>query len=98
MFKPLPEDNTPTVSVSIEGRTVTVPAGYTAAAAMLAHGPTATRTTPVTGAPRAPYCMMGVCFECLMEIDGQPNQQGCLVPVREGMTIRTQQGKRVVAS
>jgi predicted molibdopterin-dependent oxidoreductase YjgC len=34
--------------------------------------------------------MMGVCFECLVEIDGQTNQQGCLVRVRDGMRIRRQ--------
>ena len=48
----------------------------------------------MSGQGRAPYCMMGVCFECLMEIDGEPNQQGCLVIVREGMRIDRQLGKR----
>ena len=42
----------------------------------------------VSGAPRAPYCMMGVCFDCLVTIDGVGNRQGCLVPVREGMRDR----------
>ena len=37
--------------------------------------------------------MMGVCFECLMEIDGTPNQQACLVPVAENMRINRQLGK-----
>jgi predicted molibdopterin-dependent oxidoreductase YjgC len=37
---------------------------------------------------------MGVCFECLVEIDGVPNQQGCLAQVREGMRIERQLGKR----
>ncbi len=32
--------------------------------------------------------MMGVCFECVLEIDGQPNRQACLVPVAEGLTVR----------
>jgi predicted molibdopterin-dependent oxidoreductase YjgC len=36
--------------------------------------------------------MMGVCFECLMEIDGVANRQACLVPVTEGMQIRRQHG------
>ena len=35
---------------------------------------------------------MGVCFECLVEIDGVPNQQACLVPVSEGMSVRRQEG------
>ena len=55
-----------------------------------------TRTTPVSNAPRAPYCMMGVCFECLIEIDGVPNQQGCLIPVVEGMRIDRQLGSIAV--
>jgi predicted molibdopterin-dependent oxidoreductase YjgC len=38
--------------------------------------------------------MMGVCFECLVEIDGVPNRQSCLIEVREGMRIRSQEGAR----
>ena len=53
-----------------------------------------TRASALSGEGRAPYCMMGVCFECLMEINGEPNQQGCLVTVTEGMLIDRQQGKR----
>jgi predicted molibdopterin-dependent oxidoreductase YjgC len=40
--------------------------------------------------------MMGVCFECLMVIDGQPNTQSCMTPVAEGMEVRFQQGARSV--
>jgi NADH dehydrogenase/NADH:ubiquinone oxidoreductase subunit G len=36
--------------------------------------------------------MMGVCFDCLVEVDGAPNRQACLTPVREGMVIRRQDG------
>jgi predicted molibdopterin-dependent oxidoreductase YjgC len=35
---------------------------------------------------------MGVCFECLVVIDGKPDQQSCMVVVREGMTVQSQQG------
>ena len=48
------------------------------------------RRSTVSGLSRAPLCMMGVCFECLVEIDGQTNQQGCMVRVRDGMRIRRQ--------
>jgi predicted molibdopterin-dependent oxidoreductase YjgC len=97
MFALLPDVPATQVAVYIEGTAVMVPKGVSAAAAMLMASDAATRTTPVSGEPRAPYCMMGVCFECLMEIDGQPNQQGCLVIVEEGMRIRRQHGKREVA-
>lgn len=54
------------------------------------------RRTVVSGLPRAPYCMMGICFDCLVTIDGIENRQGCLIPVREGMVIKRQAGKREV--
>ena len=94
MLKLRSETHGARVTVLLEGRPVEVPAGFTAAAAALMHGMAVTRTSPVSGAPRGPYCMMGVCFDCLMEIDGVPNQQGCLTPVAEGMRINRQLGKR----
>jgi predicted molibdopterin-dependent oxidoreductase YjgC len=40
--------------------------------------------------------MMGVCFDCLVEIDGVGNRQACLTPVAEGMRVRRQRGARAV--
>ena len=97
MFKLLPDQTAATLTVIVNGKAVNVPQGFNAAAAMLLQGNGATRTSALSGAGRAPYCMMGVCFECLMEINGEPNQQGCLVTVTEGMHINAQQGKRTVA-
>jgi D-hydroxyproline dehydrogenase subunit gamma len=84
------------VRITIDGRSCAVPAGASVAAALLAAGVTRTRSTPVSGAPRAPYCMMGVCFECLVQIDGRPNRQACLVAVQDGMQVRTQEGARAL--
>ena len=63
---------------------------------MLLAGLPSVRETPVSGAPRGPYCLMGICFDCLAEIDGIPNRQACMVTVVPGMTIRRQLGKRAV--
>ena len=92
MFKRLSESDRKTVTVNIEGEDVRVPVGESVAAAALVHNLGFTRTTPISGSPRAPLCMMGVCFECLMEIDGLPNRQACQVQVAEGMKIRRQHG------
>ena len=94
MFARLPETRAKTVSLTIEGKRVDARPSDTVAAAMLAAGFEHCRTTPISDAPRAPYCMMGVCFECLVTIDGVGNRQGCLVPVREGMRVELQRGKR----
>jgi hypothetical protein len=96
MFRKRPDSSGPTVPVTVEGTDIRVPEGVSAAAAMLLAGLASTRETPVTGAPRAPYCLMGICFDCLAEIDGTPNRQSCMVAVRPGMAIRRQRGKRAV--
>ena len=50
------------------------------------------RTTAVDGRARGPFCMMGVCFDCLVEIDGLANCQACMTEVQAGMRIKRQQG------
>jgi predicted molibdopterin-dependent oxidoreductase YjgC len=97
MFRRLPDARGGLVAFTIDGRSATARAGDTVAAALLANGVEVCRTTPVSGAPRAPYCMMGVCFECLVTIDGVGSRQGCLVAVEEGMQVETQKGARAVA-
>ncbi len=92
MFKKLHDEGADRVTVTIDGRAVQVPAGETVAAATLIHGLQPFRTSTVSGTPRAPYCMMGACFDCLVEIDGTPNRQACQVRVAEGMAIRRQNG------
>lgn len=78
-----------TVCIKFEGQTIEVPAGISVAAAVLGHAHAGYCCHhPVDGSKRAPYCLMGVCFECMMEIDGVPNVQSCLVQVREGMVVR----------
>lgn len=86
------DDAAPGVRVTFEGRTVMARPGESVAVALLAAGILAVRDTPAGGAPRAPYCLMGVCFDCLVEIDGVPSRQACLTPVAEGMAIRRQRG------
>ena len=73
---------------------MTVPAGISVAAAVLGHAADHhCRSSVISGENRAPYCLIGVCHECLMEIDGKPYQQACLITVQEGMTVRKQQFK-----
>lgn len=91
-FTRLARDGANTVTINIEGKSVEVDASDTVAAAVLLHEIGYNRTTPISQSPRAPLCMMGVCYECLMEINGQANQQACQIQVQPGMTIRRQQG------
>ncbi len=67
---------------------IAVPArpGASLAAALLAAGIRRLRRSPRTGAPRGAFCMMGVCQECLVRIDGR-QEQACLTRVVAGMSI-----------
>lgn len=96
LFQPVTSEvrATRTVSLTFNEQTLTVPAGITVAAALLMSGISRFRATPVSESPRAPYCMMGVCFECLVNIDGVPNRQSCLIEVADGMRIQSQEGAR----
>ncbi len=94
MFARLPDSVGEEVEVVIDGEPFVARATDSVAVAVLASGRLACRTTAVSGALRGPYCLMGVCFDCLVTIDGRPNQQGCLVPVSPGMNIETQRGAR----
>lgn len=85
------------VTIEIDGLAVEAEAGESVAAVLLRIPPYLARTTPVGLAPRAPHCMMGVCFDCLVTIEDEVSVQSCLVPVRNGMKIARQNGKRQVA-
>ncbi|SMX48131.1 2Fe-2S iron-sulfur cluster-binding protein [Maliponia aquimaris] len=74
------------VPVVFDGQSLELPLGANLAAALLAAGVTVFRHTPVSGAPRGPFCMMGACFDCLVEIDGVV-RQACMLDVTEGLRI-----------
>lgn len=97
MFKQLPNDQLEMVDILLNGEKIQVPTGTTVAAMALSHGQRFTRTTPISDSKRAPFCMMGVCYECLMVIDGKANQRSCVTYVKQGMQIETQQGVGLLA-
>lgn len=78
----------PNITLRINGRQVAVPLGTTVAAAVLRSGQAAFRRS-VTGQPRGPLCGMGICFECRLSIDGQPQRRSCQLVCREGMEVTT---------
>ena len=94
MFKRSDGEARRSVTIIVGGTVVDAREGDTVSAALLASGLDVRRKTAVSGAPRLPFCMMGVCFDCLVTIDGVGNRQGCLVRVRDGMRIEPQLGKR----
>jgi aerobic-type carbon monoxide dehydrogenase small subunit (CoxS/CutS family) len=64
--------------------------GETIAAALLACGIRTLRRTEKADAPRGVFCGMGICFDCLVTVDGRPHLRACLTPAMPGMQVTTQ--------
>jgi len=73
------------ITLYVDGRAIPAYAGETVAAALLAAGHLVFGRDRF-GRPRAPYCNMGVCFDCLVDIDGQ-RVQACMTAATDGLRI-----------
>ena len=90
MLKRLQKSQDKVVTFWFEKNPVQAQEGESVAAALLIAGVKYLRYAQVSAKPRMPYCWMGVCYECLLEIDGEQNQQSCLITVKDGMHVRRQ--------
>jgi predicted molibdopterin-dependent oxidoreductase YjgC len=77
------------VTITVDGMPVKAYQGETIAGALLANGQRAWRRTE-SGQPRGLFCGMGICFDCLVEVDGVPNVRACITPVVDGMVVETE--------
>lgn len=77
------------VSIVVDGDTVQAYRGETIAAAMLAAGRRVMRYTSRGHVPRGLFCAMGVCFECVVTIEGSGRARSCMTPVESGMRVST---------
>ncbi len=66
--------------------------GESLAAALLKHNEKITRFTRIGNKPRGIFCGIGICFDCLIVINGQPNQRSCVTEVKQGMVVTVQDG------
>jgi len=82
----------PEIEIVVDGQPVRAFEGESVAAALLAAGRRALRTTERRGEPRGLYCGIGVCFDCVMTVDGQPGVRTCQTIVRAGMRVDSQAG------
>ncbi|MFE9254248.1 (2Fe-2S)-binding protein [Streptomyces sp. NPDC006879] len=79
-------------TVEFDGRPLRAVSGQSVAAVLWSAGILAWRRTRSAGAPRGAFCGIGSCFDCLVTVNGAPNQRACLVPARPGDRITTQEG------
>lgn len=82
----------PPFDVTVDGRPVAALPGQTVAAVLWAAGEPAWRRSRLGGRPRGVFCGIGVCFDCLVTVNGRPNQRACLTAIRPGDAVTTQEG------
>jgi predicted molibdopterin-dependent oxidoreductase YjgC len=75
------------LQIRVNGRSHTAYEGESVHAALLAAGYRVLRTTAKEGQARGFFCGMGVCYECLVTINGAPNQRACMTLVEDHMEI-----------
>lgn len=75
------------ITILVNGQPVKAYAGESIAAALMAAGIRAFRCTEASGSPRGFFCGMGMCFDCLVTVDGVPNKRGCMTEVYEGCAV-----------
>lgn len=80
------------MTFTFDGRAVEFDDGQSVGAALWADGVRSWRTTRVGERPRGLFCGIGVCFDCLVQIDGRSDERACVTPARTGLDVRTQPG------
>jgi predicted molibdopterin-dependent oxidoreductase YjgC len=77
---------------TFDGDAVSFTDGQTVGAALVGAGIRSWRTTRNAGRPRGLFCGIGVCFDCLITVDGEPNVRACMRLAAPGMNVSTQRG------
>jgi predicted molibdopterin-dependent oxidoreductase YjgC len=79
-------------TITIDGEPIPVVAGQTIAAALTAAGRTAWRVTRGRAQPRGLFCGIGVCFDCLVTVNGVASVRACLATAEPGDEVTTEHG------
>jgi predicted molibdopterin-dependent oxidoreductase YjgC len=75
------------LTIEVDGQPLEARAGETIATALLANGRRVLRHTRVKGKPRGLFCAMGICFDCIVTVNGQSSVRACVTTVEPGMQI-----------
>src|ERR1051326_2367792 len=90
---PHDHDDPSAVYFLCDGQQMRPCAGQTFAPGCLANAGAPGPTPPRTGEPRGLFCGMGVCFDCLIQVDGRSNVRACRAPVKAGLHVETPIGQ-----
>ena len=87
-FGEKPPERQQLISFFVDGESIQAVPGDTIASALYAQGKRAWRVSR-SGDHRGLFCGIGLCFDCLVTVDGKPNQRACVTTVAQGMRVMT---------
>lgn len=79
----------PVETITVDGQPLTLRAGETLAACLLANGRPSWRATRLGGRPRGVFCGIGVCYDCLLKVNGTSAVRACRYTARPGDVVHT---------
>ncbi len=82
----------PPITFVFDGQQLPAAAGQSIGGALIAAGHRSWRRTRLGGEPRGIFCGIGICYDCLITVNGQPNRRACVIEAHEGDIVSTQQG------
>ena len=80
------------IDIFVDGKKITAYEGETIASALIAAGIRTLNYSSKEHHPRSIYCGIGLCYNCIMTVDGVPNIKTCQTIVKDGCIVQTQKG------
>jgi aerobic-type carbon monoxide dehydrogenase small subunit (CoxS/CutS family) len=80
------------IEFTFDGKIISALSGQSVGAALLAANQRSLRKTRFNKNKRGIFCGIGICFDCLVVVDGVTNQRACIIGARPGMKVQTQDG------
>ncbi len=75
------------ITLFVNSKEIPAYKGETLLAALIAAGYKSLKQSPLRREPRGALCGMGVCFECIVTVNGEPNIRSCMTEVEDNMKV-----------
>lgn len=92
-MRPMDHEMDHEFEITVDGVAVPVVPGQSVGAALYGAGIRSWRRTRREGRPRGLFCGIGVCFDCLVTVNGVPSLRACLIEARPGDRITTEEDR-----
>lgn len=91
---PIGRDRQERIAITVDGEILTGPAGSSISGILLENGRDSWRTTSRDRRPRGIFCGIGVCYDCILAVNGVRDVRACQRRAEDGDVIERQTEQR----